>query len=348
MADQKQYEKVFVEIDKAYGEGSIMWLGQASHLAVKAIPTGSLALDWATGVGGVPRGRITEAYGLESSGKSTLCQHIIAEAQRQDLACAYIDVEHALDPEYAVRCGVNLSRVTISQPTTGEEALNIARKLVRSGLFGVIIVDSVAALVPKAEFEGNIGDNHMGLQARMMGSMLRMINPDVQASEAALIFTNQIRMKIGVMFGNPETTTGGNALKFYASMRLELRKKQIKEDGQATGHLVTANVTKNKVAAPFRKAEFEINFGAGIDKAADVLDLAAKFGAVTKRGAFYSYGETRIGQGRENAKTYLKEHPEMLAEIEAKTRIALETGEILSIRKEEETPEVEPVTEDMF
>jgi len=662
--DNEQYDKVFEKIDKEYGAGSIMWLGKSDHLAIKAIPTGSLALDWATGIGGIPRGRITEVFGQEMSGKSTLCQHIIAEVQHLGLPCAYVDMEHALDPEYATACGVDLDRLAISQPTTGEEALNIARKLVRSGLFGAVIVDSVAALVPKAEFEGDIGDSviyetpvyirrkgskrieivqigdlfkkgnstgwytktktleilthdgwrtllgvqrkenrdkkpivftrtstgyvgttkdhslfvngkeasptelrvfdrldtytqsiehgccnvmhdelawllgfyvaegstprtknfmrfevcnternlieqcatitkkyfdtvfeirtqrgegtrkdlhvltccadsalgwymqlcvsasmtkqvpelvlngsssikeaflqgfwcgdgshskpdqprkyfnnswpvmagiqfleaslgrptnvivsssrvnqlvlvqrsesatthpseiiqfydggipeflydistesgtfvsaigniichnsHMGLQARMMSSMLRMINPDVQTSETALIFTNQMRMKIGLVFGNPEVTTGGNALKFYASMRLELRKKQIKEDGHATGHLVTATVAKNKVAAPFRKAEFEITFGMGIDKVADILDLAVRFGVVTKKGAFYSYIDTRVGQGRDSAKAYLREHSEMLNKIEFETRAALGAGEILSVRKSED------------
>ena len=317
----KALETTLASITKKYGEGTIMRLGEATHLEIESIPTGSLALDLALGIGGVPRGRITEIYGPESSGKTTLCQHIVAEAQRRGGVCAYIDMEHALDPGYAARCGVNVDNLYISQPDTGEQALGIADLLVHSGAIDVIIIDSVAALVPRAEIEGEMGDSHMGLQARLMSQALRKLSGAIKASNAAMIFTNQLRMKIGVMFGNPETTTGGNALKFYASIRLDVRRIQtIKVDGEATGNRVRVRVTKNKVAPPFREAEFDIMFDEGISKVGDILDLGTELELVTKRGAFFAYNDTRLGQGRENAKEFLKQQPNLANAIEKEIR----------------------------
>ena len=317
----KALETTLASITKKYGEGTIMRLGEATHLEIESIPTGSLALDLALGIGGVPRGRITEIYGPESSGKTTLCQHIVAEAKRRGGVCAYIDMEHALDPGYAARCGVNVDNLYISQPDTGEQALGIADLLVHSGAIDVIIIDSVAALVPRAEIEGEMGDSHMGLQARLMSQALRKLSGAIKASNAAMIFTNQLRMKIGVMFGNPETTTGGNALKFYASIRLDVRRIQtIKVDGEATGNRVRVRVTKNKVAPPFREAEFDIMFDEGISKVGDILDLGTELELVTKRGAFFAYNDTRLGQGRENAKEFLKQQPNLANAIEKEIR----------------------------
>jgi recombination protein RecA len=327
----KALETTLASITKKYGEGTIMRLGEATHLEIESIPTGSLALDLALGIGGVPRGRITEIYGPESSGKTTLCQHIVAEAQRRQGVCAYIDMEHALDPGYAARCGVNLDNLYISQPDTGEQALEIADMLVHSGAVDVIIIDSVAALVPRAEIEGEMGDSHMGLQARLMSQALRKLSGAIKASNAAMIFTNQLRMKIGVMFGNPETTTGGNALKFYASVRLDVRRIQtIKADGEATGNRVRVRVTKNKVAPPFREAEFDIMFNEGISKVGDILDIGADLEIVTKRGAFFSYRDTRLGQGRENVKEFLKQHPDIANAIEKEIRAHAEQASQLT------------------
>ena len=344
----KTIEQVFAEIEKRFGEGSIMWLDQATHLNVEAIPTGSIALDLALGVGGIPRGRVTEIYGPESAGKTTLCQHIIAEAQKRGGACAFIDMEHALDPEYATRCGVDCGRLSITQPSTGEEALETADILIGSGMFDVVVIDSVAALVPKAELEGEMGDAHMGLQARLMSQALRKLSGTVKQSNTALIFTNQLRMKIGVMFGNPETTAGGNALKFYASVRLDIRRKEtIKAGDQPMGNIVEVKVAKNKVAPPFRTARFEIAFNEGISRAADVLDVGANLGIVAKRGAFFSFGETRLGQGRENAKAYLKEHPDVLEQIDAEIRRhASSPMPIAQPAPEEEQPAQESAYED--
>ena len=317
----KALEQTLSTLVKRFGEGTIMRLGEATHLQVETIPTGSIALDLALGVGGIPRGRITEIYGPESAGKTTLCQHIVAEAQKLGGTCAFIDMEHALDPTYAARCGVNIDDLYISQPDTGEQALEIAEALIRSGAMDVLVVDSVAALVPRAEIEGEMGDSHMGLQARLMSQALRKLSGAIKQSNTAMIFTNQLRMKIGVMFGNPETTTGGNALKFYSSVRLDIRRIQsIKAEGQVIGNRTKVRVTKNKVAPPFREAEFDIMYNEGISKAGDVLDIATELEIITKRGAFFAFGDTRLGQGRENAKEYLNQNRELLAQIEGQIR----------------------------
>ncbi len=320
----KALETTLANLRKRYGDGAIMKLGESTHLLVESIPTGALSLDIALGVGGVPRGRVIEIYGPESSGKTTLCQHIIAEAQRLGGVAAFIDVEHALDPGYAERCGVDVDNLYISQPDTGEQALEIAEALVRSGAIDVVVIDSVAALVPRAEIEGEMGDAHVGLQARLMSQALRKLSGAVKQSNTALIFTNQLRQKIGVMFGNPETTTGGMALRFYATVRLDMRRvESIKEGGEVTGNRTKVTVKKNKVAPPFKVAEFDIMYNEGISKAGDVLDIAVEMGIVEKRGAFYSYGDTRLGQGRENAKQYLRDTPALTVEIENKVREAV-------------------------
>ncbi|MFN8595804.1 MAG: recombinase RecA [Anaerolineae bacterium] len=314
-------ETTLGSILKRFGEGSIMRLGEATHLKVETIPTGSLALDLALGVGGVPRGRVTEIYGPESAGKTTLCQHIVAEVQKRGGIAAYIDMEHALDPSYAAKCGVDIDNLYISQPDTGEQALEIAEQLVRSGAVDLIVIDSVAALVPRAEIEGEMGDSHMGLQARLMSQALRKLSGAIKQSNTSLLFTNQLRMKIGVMFGNPETTTGGNALKFYASVRLDIRRTQsIKTNAEVVGNRVKVRVTKNKVAPPFREAEFDIMFNEGISKVGDILDIGVNMDIITKRGAFFTYGDIKLGQGRENGKDFLKEHPEVASEIEGVIR----------------------------
>ena len=309
------------EITKRYGDGAVMLLGEATHLAVEVIPTGSLTLDLALGVGGIPRGRVTEIYGPEASGKTTLCQHIVAEAQRKGGVCAYIDMEHALDPAYAARCGVRVEELYISQPDTGEQALEIAETLVRSGAVAVVVVDSVAALVPRAEIEGDMGDATMGLQARLMSQALRKLSGVIKQTNTAVVFTNQLRQKIGVMFGNPETTTGGMALKFYASVRLDVRRiESIKVGQEVVGNRTRVRVVKNKVAPPFKVAEFDIMYSEGISKVGDILDLGVELGLIEKRGTFYTYGEQRIGQGRENAKQALKANPQWMEELEAKIR----------------------------
>ncbi len=310
---------------KRFGEGSIMRLGEATHMHVETIPTGSLAIDLALGVGGIPRGRVTEIYGPESAGKTTLCQHIVAEAQKRGGIAAYIDMEHALDPNYAARCGVDVDNLYISQPDTGEQALEIAEQLVRSGAVDMIVIDSVAALVPRAEIEGEMGDSHMGLQARLMSQALRKLSGAIKQSNTALVFTNQLRMKIGVMFGNPETTTGGNALKFYASVRLDIRRTQsIKTNAEVVGNRVRVRVTKNKIAPPFREAEFDIMFNEGISKVGDILDIGVNMDVITKRGAFFTYGDVKLGQGRENVKDFLRDHPEIANEIEGVIRANVE------------------------
>ncbi len=322
-ARDRALETTLAGIHKKYGEGAIMRLGDAHHLEVDVIPSGSLSLDIALGVGGVPRGRIVEIYGPESSGKTTLCQHIIAEAQQRGGLCAFIDMEHALDPVYASKCGVDVDNLYISQPDTGEQALEIAEALIRSGTMDVVVIDSVAALVPRAEIEGEMGDAHMGLQARLMSQALRKLSGVIKQTNTIVIFTNQLRMKIGVMFGNPETTTGGNALKFYASVRLDIRRVQtIKGQAEASGSRTRVKVTKNKVAAPFGECEFDIMYNEGISKTGDVLDLGVTYNAVEKRGAYFRYGETMLGQGRESAKLYLAQHPEVLAAIEQAVRQA--------------------------
>ena len=317
----KALESTLANLSKRFGEGAIMRLGEVTHLKVDVIPTGSLALDLALGVGGVPRGRVTEIYGPESSGKTTICQHIVAEAQKMGGLAAYIDMEHALDPVYATCCGVDVENLYIAQPDTGEQALEIAEALVRSGAMDVVVVDSVAALVPRAEIEGDMGDAHMGLQARLMSQALRKLSGAIKQSNTAMVFTNQLRMKIGVMFGNPETTSGGMALKFYASVRLDVRRIQsIKEKGEVVGSRTRVRVTKNKVAPPFRQAEFDIMYNEGISRVADILDIGANLGIIEKRGSFFNYGDLRLAQGRENAKVFLREHPELAAEIEARIR----------------------------
>jgi recombination protein RecA len=320
-ARRNAIEKALSDLTKKFGEGAIMRLGEASHLNVEAIPTGSLALDIALGVGGVPRGRVTEIYGPEAAGKTTLCLHIVAEAQKRGGVCGYVDMEHALDPVYAAKLGVDVDNLYISQPDTGEQALEIAESLVRSGAMDVVVIDSVAALVPRSEIEGDMGDATMGVQARLMSQALRKLSGAIKQTNTAVLFTNQLRQKIGVMFGNPETTTGGMALKFYASVRLDVRRIQaIKENGEVIGNRTRVRVTKNKVAPPFREAEFDILFNEGISKEGDMLDLGTALEIITKRGAFFSYNDLRIGQGREQAKQFLREHPEVAKEIELAIR----------------------------
>ena len=310
-------ENTVAALTKRYGEGTIMKLGEAAHMQVDTIPTGCLSLDIALGVGGVPRGRVIEIYGPESSGKTTLCQHIIAEAQFRDGVCAFIDMEHALDPLYAAQVGVDIDNLYVSQPDTGEQALEIAEALIRSGTMDVVVIDSVAALVPRAEIEGEMGDSHMGLQARLMSQALRKLSGVIKQTNTVVIFTNQLRSKIGVMFGSPETTSGGNALKFYASVRLDIRRIQaIKAGGTVVGNRTRVKVKKNKVAPPFTECEFDIMYNEGISKTGDVLDLAVAHGFIEKRGAFFRHGETLLGQGRENAKGFLAENVDLLEELE--------------------------------
>ena len=324
------------QIKKRFGEGAIMKLGDSTSMNVEAIPTGCLSLDMALGIGGVTRGRITEIYGPESSGKTTLCQHIIAECQKMGGVAAFVDVEHALDPAYAAKCGVNVDDLYISQPDTGEQGLEITEALVRSGAVDVIVVDSVAALVPQAEIEGDMGDAHMGLQARLMSQALRKLTGAVKRSNAALIFTNQLRMKIGVLFGNPETTSGGNALKFYAAVRMDMRPMEsLKQRGDVIGKRVRVRVKKNKVAPPFRVAEFDIMFDRGISKEGSLVDVGVDSGIIDKRGSFYSYGDMRLGQGRENTKQFLSENPEVATQIEADVRGVLKVAPTASADSEE-------------
>jgi len=317
----KSLETTLASLKKRFGEGAIMKLGEATSMKVDAIPTGSISLDLALGVGGIPRGRVTEIYGPEASGKTTICQHIIAEAQKLGGVAAFIDVEHALDPSYAAKCGVNVDELLISQPDTGEQALEICEALVRSGAVDIIVIDSVAALVPRAEIEGEMGDSHMGLQARLMSQALRKLSGAIKKSNTVVIFTNQLRQKIGVMFGNPETTTGGNALKFYASIRLDVRPVDaIKSGEDVVGNRTRVRVKKNKVAPPFRKAEFDIMHNQGISREGDVLDLGVEMNLIDKKGAFYSVEGTRLGQGRENAREYLKQNPEMMDHLYSSIR----------------------------
>lgn len=330
--------KALTDISKRFGEGSIVRLGEAKHMAVEVIPTGSLSLDLALGVGGVPRARITEIYGPESSGKTTLCLQIVAEAQRMGGTAAFIDMEHALDPIYAQRIGVNINNLLVSQPDTGEQALEICETLVRSAAVDVIIVDSVAALVPRAEIEGDMGDSSMGMQARLMSQALRKLSGIVNQTKTAVIFTNQLRQKIGVMFGNPETTPGGLAMKFYASVRLDVRRIDAIKDGtKVIGNRVRVRVVKNKVAAPFAVAEFDLMYNEGISKTGEILDLGVQLEIIKKRGAFFSYKDIRLGQGRENAKKFLAANPEMLDEIDKEIRLfaSKSTTSILSFATEE-------------
>ena len=343
------------DIVKRFGEGAVIRLGQATHLEVESIPTGSLPLDLALGIGGIPRGRVSEIYGPEASGKTTVCQHIVAEAQKLGGVAAFIDMEHALDPSYAARCGVDIDNLYISQPDTGEQALEITETLVRSGAIDVVIIDSVAALVPRAEIEGDMGDPTMGMQARLMSQALRKLSGAIKQTNTAVVFTNQLRMRIGVMFGNPETTTGGMALKFYASVRVDVRRTEsIKVGQEVVGNRVRARIVKNKVAAPFKVAEFDIMYNEGISRVGGILDLGVETGLIDKRGSFYSYNEDRLGQGRENTKDFLREHPDMLEELDHRIRVQagleqedgsgdLEATDLEGAEKEEAaTPSAEP------
>ncbi len=321
MDRQKALEAALAQIDRAFGKGSVMRLGSRETMEVEAISSGSLGLDIALGIGGLPRGRVIEIYGPESSGKTTLALHAIAEAQKGGGTAAFVDAEHALDPAYAKKLGVNIDELIVSQPDTGEQALEIVDTLVRSNAIDVLVIDSVAALVPRAEIEGEMGDSHVGLQARLMSQSLRKLTGSISRSRCMVIFINQLRMKIGVMYGNPETTTGGNALKFYASVRLDIRRTgQIKDRDEVVGNTTRVKVVKNKVAPPFKQVEFDIMYGEGISKLGEILDLGVKAGVVDKSGAWFSHDSVRIGQGRENAKKYLKEHPEMAGKIEKAIR----------------------------
>ena len=320
---QETLERTLETLTKRFGEGAIMRLGDAQHLHVESIPTGALGLDIALGVGGLPRGRVIEIYGPESSGKTTMTQHVIAEAQALGGICAFIDMEHALDPGYAARCGVDVDNLYISQPDTGEQALEIAEALIRSGTMDIVVIDSVAALVPRAEIEGEMGDAHVGLQARLMSQALRKLSGVIKQTNTIVIFTNQLRMKIGVMFGSPETTSGGNALKFYASVRLDMRRIQaIKAGGEVIGNRTRVKVKKNKVAPPFTECEFDIMYNTGISRSGSVLDLGVDYEIISKRGAYFRYDDILLGQGRENAKTYLEENPDMTNTIESSIRAA--------------------------
>ncbi|MBS6472825.1 MAG: recombinase RecA [Acetobacter sp.] len=343
MDKEKALTAALSQIERAFGKGSIMRLGQRENaVEIPAISTGSLGLDIALGIGGLPRGRIIEVYGPESSGKTTLAQHVVAQAQKMGGQCAYIDAEHALDPGYAAKLGVDLDNLWISQPDTGEQALEIADTLVRSGAIDVLVVDSVAALVPKAELEGEMGDSHVGLQARLMSQALRKLTASVARSNTLVIFINQLRMKIGVMFGNPETTTGGNALKFYASVRIEIRRgAQIKDKDQTIGNNTTVKIVKNKVAPPFRTVEFDIIYGEGISKTGELIDLGVKANLIEKSGAWFSYKGQRLGQGRENTRTFLKENPKIADEIEQQIRSSAGLLSQKMITGEEQAEETE-------
>jgi recombination protein RecA len=339
---EKALDKAVKRIEKQFGKGSIMRLGESNKLNVESIPTGALPLDLALGVGGIPRGRIIELYGNESSGKTTLALHIIAEAQKLDGIAAFIDAEHALDPKYSKNLGVNIDNLLISQPDSGEQALEIGEALVRSNAVDIVVIDSVAALVPKAELEGDMGDSHVGLQARLMSQAMRKLSGAISKSKTAVIFINQIREKIGVMFGNPETTPGGRALKFYSSVRIEMRRSQsIKDGDKLIGSTARVKVVKNKVAAPFRSAEFDIMYGTGISRSGCVLDLGVDTEIIDRAGSWYSYGDVRLGQGRENSKNFLQDNSEIMQEIEEKIRqkVGLEEGTIEAEEQQKEEAE---------
>ena len=339
---KRALEVALSQIEKQFGKGSVMKLGEYQAMNVEAIPTGALGLDIALGIGGVPRGRIIEIFGPESSGKTTLALHIIAEAQKTGGEAAFIDAEHALDPVYAKHLGVDIDNLIVSQPDTGEQALEITESLVRSGALDVIVVDSVAALVPKAEIDGDMGDSHMGLQARLMSQALRKLAGAINKSKTVIIFINQLREKIGVMFGNPETTTGGRALKFYASVRLDIRKiENIKQDGEIVGNRARVKVVKNKVAPPFREAEFDIVYGKGISKEGNILDMAVNLDIIEKSGSWFSYNGEKIGQGRENVKQYLHNNPEVMEEVEKKVRENFEEAFEKSLGDNEEDEDTE-------
>ena len=318
----KALDAAIAKLEKDFGKGTVMKLGDPkAQVAVETIPTGSLSLDLALGVGGVPRGRVVEIYGPESSGKTTVALHMIAEVQKRGGIAGFIDAEHALDPVYAKNIGVDIDELYISQPDSGDQALEISETMVRSGAMDIIVIDSVAALVPKQEIEGDMGDSHVGLQARLMSQALRKLTPVISKSNCVVIFINQLREKVGVMFGNPETTTGGRALKFYASVRMDIRRTEtLKQGGEMVGNHVRVKIVKNKIAPPFKEAEFDIMFGKGISKEGDILDLATNINLVNKSGAWYAYNGNKIGQGRENAKNYLTEHPDVMEELEAKVR----------------------------
>lgn len=338
----KALEAALGQIEKQFGKGSIMKLGDFQAMNVEAIPTGALSLDIALGIGGIPRGRIVEVYGPESSGKTTLALHMIAEAQKLGGEAAFIDAEHALDPVYAKHLGVDIDNLIVSQPDTGEQALEIAEALVRSGALDVIVIDSVAALVPKAEIDGDMGDSHIGLQARLMSQALRKLAGAINKSKSVIIFINQLREKVGVMFGNPETTAGGRALKYYASVRLDIRKiENIKQDGEVVGNRARVKVVKNKVAPPFREAEFDIVYGKGISKEGNILDIAVNLDIIEKSGSWFAYNGERIGQGRENVKKYLQDNPEIAKEVEEKIRANFNEAFEKSLGEESETEEEE-------
>ena len=348
---KKALESALGQIEKQFGKGSVMKLGDFSAMNVEAIPTGALSLDVALGIGGIPKGRIVEIFGPESSGKTTLALHMIAECQKTGGEAAFIDAEHALDPVYAKHLGVDIDNLIVSQPDTGEQALEIAEALVRSGAIDIIVVDSVAALVPKAEIDGDMGDSHVGLQARLMSQALRKLAGVLNKSNTAIIFINQLREKVGIMFGNPETTPGGRALKFYASVRLDIRKTEnLKQDGEVFGNRVRVKVVKNKVAPPFREAEFDIIYGKGISKSGNILDLGVNLDIVEKSGSWFSYNGARIGQGRENAKKYLEENPEVMSEVEKKVRDkfneAFEKSLSDDMTVEDDEEEKEPIDEE--
>jgi recombination protein RecA len=330
-------DKALNDIVKRYGEGSIMRMGEAKHLNVEAIPTGSLSLDIPLGVGGIPKARITEIFGPESSGKTTLCLHLVAEIQKMGGMAAYVDMEHALDPIYASHLGVDIENLLISQPDTGEQALEITETLVRSGAVDLVVVDSVAALVPRNEIDGDMGDATMGMQARLMSQALRKLSGAINQTKTAVVFTNQLRQRIGVMFGNPETTTGGMALKFYASVRLDIRRIQsIKVGSEIIGNRVRVRVVKNKVAPPFKVAEFDVMYNEGISTEGDILDLGTQLEIITKRGAFYSYGDIRLGQGRENSKEFLRQNQDLLEELDSAIREHAMNGFALGVTSESE------------
>lgn len=344
---KKALESALGQIEKQFGKGSVMKLGDFTAMNVESIPTGALSLDVALGIGGIPKGRIIEIFGPESSGKTTLALHMIAEAQKLGGEAAFIDAEHALDPVYAKHLGVDIDNLIVSQPDTGEQALEIAEALVRSGAIDIIVIDSVAALVPKAEIDGDMGDSHVGLQARLMSQALRKLASVINKSKSVIVFINQLREKIGVMFGNPETTPGGRALKFYSSVRLDIRKiETMKQDGEVVGNRAKVKVVKNKVAPPFREAEFDIVYGKGISKVGNILDLGVNLDIVNKSGAWFSYNGERIGQGRENAKKYLEEHPNITAEIEKRVRDSFSEAFEKSLGDEEIDPEQEKEPED--
>ena len=347
---KKALEAALGQIEKQFGKGSVMKLGDVSAMNIEAIPTGALSLDIALGIGGIPKGRIIEVFGPESSGKTTLALHMIAEAQKAGGEAAFIDAEHALDPVYAKHLGVDIDNLIVSQPDTGEQALEIAEALVRSGAIDIIVVDSVAALVPKAEIDGDMGDAHVGLQARLMSQALRKLTGVLNKSNTAIVFINQLREKVGIMFGNPETTPGGRALKFYSSVRLDIRRiENIKQDGEVVGSRVRVKVVKNKVAPPFREAEFDITYGKGISKTGNIVDLAVNLDIIQKSGSWFGYDGTRIAQGRENVKKYLEENPEVMEEIEKKVRAKYNEAFEKSLSddiQEDEEQEIEPAEEE--